>query len=146
MAFLGWRVGDKQFRDGTLPTLKYKRDPRDAHLNAGFTFFLIGYGTMLIGVTRDGGARAGLPAPRWNGNTSDIGSVRHSPDLTSVDEATVVALAKSGDVPAFEELVKRRQSWLRNLLRRLCGNAALADDLALDRAQFPRITASSGPL
>jgi hypothetical protein len=55
MAFLGWWVGDKSFRDGTLPTLKYKRDPREAHLNAGFVFFLIGYGTMLIGVTREGG-------------------------------------------------------------------------------------------
>jgi hypothetical protein len=54
MAFLGWWIGDKQFRDGTLPTLKYKRDPREAHLNAGFTWFLIGYGTMLIGVTREG--------------------------------------------------------------------------------------------
>lgn len=42
----------------------------------------------------------------------------------------MVALAKSGDVSAFEELVKRRQSWLRNFLRRLCGNADLADDLA----------------
>ncbi len=55
MAFLGWWTGDKQFREGTLPTLKYKRDPRDAHLNAGFVFFLIGYGTMLIGVTREEG-------------------------------------------------------------------------------------------
>jgi hypothetical protein len=55
MAFLGWWVGDKQFRDGTLPTLKFKRDPRDAHLSAGFVFFLIGYGTMLIGVTREAG-------------------------------------------------------------------------------------------
>jgi hypothetical protein len=55
IASLGWYVGDKQFRDGTLPTLKYQRDPRDAHLNAGFIFFLIGYGTMLIGVTREGG-------------------------------------------------------------------------------------------
>lgn len=42
----------------------------------------------------------------------------------------VVALARTGDRPAFEELVKRRQSWLRNLLRRLCGDAHLADDLA----------------
>ena len=42
----------------------------------------------------------------------------------------MIALAKSGDVPAFEELVKRRQSWLRNVLRRLCGDASLADDLA----------------
>lgn len=42
----------------------------------------------------------------------------------------VVALARGGDRRAFEELVKRRQSWLRNLLRRLCGDAQLADDLA----------------
>jgi RNA polymerase sigma-70 factor (ECF subfamily) len=56
--------------------------------------------------------------------------VRHSPELTAADEATVVALAKSGNVPAFEELVKRRQSWLRNFLRRLCSDATLADDLA----------------
>ncbi len=55
MAFLGWWVGDKQFREGTLPTLKYEQDPRDAYLNAGFVFFLIGYATMLIGVTRAGG-------------------------------------------------------------------------------------------
>jgi RNA polymerase sigma-70 factor, ECF subfamily len=56
--------------------------------------------------------------------------MRQPPDLASADEAMVVALAKSGDDAAFEELVKRRQSWLRNLLRRLCGNPALADDLA----------------
>jgi hypothetical protein len=55
LAFLGWWTGDKQFRDGTLPTLKYKRDPREAHLSAGFVYFLIGYGTMLIGVTREAG-------------------------------------------------------------------------------------------
>jgi hypothetical protein len=55
MAFLGWWVGDRQFRDGTLPTLKYERDPREAHLNLGFVLFLIGYGTMLIGVTRAAG-------------------------------------------------------------------------------------------
>ena len=52
------------------------------------------------------------------------------PSLASADEEMVVALAKSGDHQAFEELVKRRQSWLRNLLRRLCGNTDLADDLA----------------
>jgi RNA polymerase sigma factor (sigma-70 family) len=56
--------------------------------------------------------------------------VRHPPDLTCADEATVVALAKSGDMHAFEELVKRRQSWLRNILRRLCGDPNRADDLA----------------
>jgi RNA polymerase sigma-70 factor (ECF subfamily) len=53
-----------------------------------------------------------------------------SPGLASLDEATVAALARIGDQPAFEELVRRRQSWLRNVLRRLCGDAALADDLA----------------
>src|SRR5215475_4137409 len=36
----------------------------------------------------------------------------------------------SGDAAAFAELVRRRQSWLRNLLRRLCRDPALADDLA----------------
>lgn len=51
-------------------------------------------------------------------------------DLASLDEVTVVALARIGDRPAFEDLVRRRQSWLRNVLRRLCGDAALADDLA----------------
>ncbi|MCY6381971.1 RNA polymerase sigma factor [Hoeflea prorocentri] len=45
-------------------------------------------------------------------------------------EALVAALAKNGDRLAFEELVRRRQSWLRNLMRRLCGDPALADDLA----------------
>lgn len=36
----------------------------------------------------------------------------------------------SGDTAAFSELVRRRQSWLRNLLRRLCRDHTLADDLA----------------
>lgn len=45
-------------------------------------------------------------------------------------EAAVVALAMGGDQRAFSELVRRRQSWLRNLLRRLCRDPALADDLA----------------
>lgn len=45
-------------------------------------------------------------------------------------EAVVVVLAAGGDDAAFDELVRRRQAWLRGLLRRLCGNPALADDLA----------------
>ena len=45
-------------------------------------------------------------------------------------ESLIVALAARGDGAAFEELVRRRQSWLRNLLRRLCGDPDLADDLA----------------
>lgn len=50
--------------------------------------------------------------------------------LAQAAESTVVALAMSGDVAAFTELVRRRQSWLRNLLRRLARDPTLADDLA----------------
>ena len=45
-------------------------------------------------------------------------------------EALIVGLACGGDRDAFAVLVGRRQSWLRNLLRRCCGDASLADDLA----------------
>jgi RNA polymerase sigma-70 factor, ECF subfamily len=48
----------------------------------------------------------------------------------AVLEAALVALAMHGDRGAFAKLVHRRQSWLRNLLRRLCRDHALADDLA----------------
>lgn len=58
-------------------------------------------------------------------------NLRSSTDiLASAAEASVVALACAGDQPAFEELVRRRQSSIRNLLRGLCRNTALADDLA----------------
>ncbi len=45
-------------------------------------------------------------------------------------EALVAGLARKGDRAAFEELVNRRQGWIRNLLRRLSGETTLADDLA----------------
>ena len=45
-------------------------------------------------------------------------------------EALIVSLAREGDRAAFEELVRRRQSSIRNLMRRCCGDIALADDLA----------------
>jgi RNA polymerase sigma-70 factor, ECF subfamily len=50
--------------------------------------------------------------------------------LGEAAEAAVVALAMGGDRSAFSELVWRRQSWLRNFLRRLCRDPVLADDLA----------------
>ena len=50
--------------------------------------------------------------------------------LGQADERAVLALAICGDITAFSELVRRRQSWLRNLLRRLCRDPTLADDLA----------------
>ena len=45
-------------------------------------------------------------------------------------ETLVVSLAVGGDRVAFAALVLRRQSWLRNFMRRLCHDVDLADDLA----------------
>ena len=45
-------------------------------------------------------------------------------------EAILAGLARTGDRDAFAELVKRRQAWIRNLMRRCCNDATLADDLA----------------
>ena len=50
--------------------------------------------------------------------------------MRDAPEALVVALACTGDRAAFADLVRRRQSWLRKLMRRLSGDATLADDLA----------------
>ena len=53
-----------------------------------------------------------------------------SPALADAAEASVVVLAASGDDRAFAELVRRRQGMVRDLMRRLCGDAAFAEDLA----------------
>jgi RNA polymerase sigma-70 factor (ECF subfamily) len=45
-------------------------------------------------------------------------------------DALLVGLARTGDRAAFAELVARRQVWIRNLMRRCCGDATLADDLS----------------
>ena len=45
-------------------------------------------------------------------------------------EAIIISLARTGDRGAFEELVRRRQSQIRNLMLRCCGDVTLADDLA----------------
>ena len=50
--------------------------------------------------------------------------------LAGAAEAAVVALAASGDHPAFAELVRRRQGMVRGLMRRLCRDPTLAEDLA----------------
>ena len=47
-----------------------------------------------------------------------------------MDEPSVIALARTGEEPAFAELMRRRQSVTRNLLARLCRDPSLADDLA----------------
>lgn len=56
----------------------------------------------------------------------------HGPQsaFATSSEALIVALAQTGDSDAFAELVRRRQSWLRNLMRRCCGDTDIADDLA----------------
>ena len=45
-------------------------------------------------------------------------------------EALLVNLATKGDRIAFAELVRRRQNWVRTLMRSCCGDMALADDLS----------------
>jgi len=50
--------------------------------------------------------------------------------LAAAAEATVAALAIAGDDACYAELVRRRQPQIRGMLRRLCRNPALADDLA----------------
>jgi len=45
-------------------------------------------------------------------------------------DAALVLLASNKDQKAFAILVERHQGWLRNLLRRLSHDRALADDLA----------------
>lgn len=50
--------------------------------------------------------------------------------LGEASEVAVVALAMNGDDAAFSELVRRRQTAIRNLFRRMTRDPALADDLA----------------
>ncbi len=50
--------------------------------------------------------------------------------LSKSPEVLVVGLARTGDRDAFAELVRRRQSWIRTLMRRCGGDITLADDLA----------------
>ena len=45
-------------------------------------------------------------------------------------EPLIIGLARGGDRAAFAELVLRRQSSIRNLMRRCCNDPTLADDLA----------------
>jgi RNA polymerase sigma-70 factor (ECF subfamily) len=52
------------------------------------------------------------------------------PDFRNLPEAALVLAAQAGNRAAFAELVRRREGWLRALLRRLTGQAAEADDLA----------------
>lgn len=48
----------------------------------------------------------------------------------NLPESTLILAAQARDRIAFAELVRRRESWLRALLRKLSGDPQLADDLA----------------
>lgn len=54
------------------------------------------------------------------------GAQQHYPDCP---EAMIVSIARTGDRAAFADLVRRQQSYIRNLMRRCCGDVTLADDL-----------------
>jgi RNA polymerase sigma-70 factor (ECF subfamily) len=45
-------------------------------------------------------------------------------------ESVLIGLARTGNRDAFAEIVSRRQNWIRNLMRRCCRDAALADNLS----------------
>lgn len=57
--------------------------------------------------------------------------MRLAPDLYAKSpEAILVGLSRNGQRDAFAELVSRRQTWIRNLMRRCSGNGTLANDLS----------------
>ena len=67
--------------------------------------------------------RGGDPGDRSAG-------VRARSGWAVASEPSLIAAAKARDQGAFAEIVRRRQGWVRGLLRRLCNDHALADDLA----------------
>lgn len=50
--------------------------------------------------------------------------------LRKSPESVLVGLSRTGNRDAFAEIVNRRQTWIRNLMRRCCRDAAFADDLS----------------
>ena len=54
----------------------------------------------------------------------------YSPGYAKLPESALVSMARNGDRGAFAALVSRHQSWIRNLMRRSCGDPDLAEDLA----------------
>ena len=51
-------------------------------------------------------------------------------DRATADDQTLVDLFRGGDVGAFEELYHRHYGTVQRRLTRLCGNAAIAEELA----------------
>jgi len=48
LAYAVWQQGDREYEAGTLPTLKYPRDPREPWQHGGGWFFWIGYATIFV--------------------------------------------------------------------------------------------------
>ena len=69
------------------------------------------------------------------------GIQKHYPDCP---QGLLVSLARTGDKAALDDLIRRKQSHVRNLLRRFCGNTAEADDLA--QQVFVQVWRSLGKL
>jgi RNA polymerase sigma-70 factor (ECF subfamily) len=55
-----------------------------------------------------------------------------APQYDREDHYLVARAVSAGDTAAFGELIRRHQSQIRNFLRKLSGDAAVADDLAQD--------------
>jgi hypothetical protein len=51
-AAMVWHTCNKEYADGSLATLKHKRDPREPWQHGGGWFFWIGYATVFVGVMR----------------------------------------------------------------------------------------------
>jgi len=49
-----WHEGDQEYKAGTLPTLKFSRDPREPWQYGGGWFFWIGYATMFVSIYKYG--------------------------------------------------------------------------------------------
>jgi RNA polymerase sigma-70 factor (ECF subfamily) len=73
-------------------------------------------------------------------------TVAPSPPPASASDEDLIGAARSGSSPAFSRLVERHQQAVRAFLRRACGDAALADDLAQETflAAWSRIRSFDG--
>lgn len=57
-------------------------------------------------------------------------SIASAAERSNATEAALITLAATGDRHAFEEIVRRRQSQVRNFMYYLCRNSTERDDLA----------------
>lgn len=59
-----------------------------------------------------------------------MGSRLSAADLAAAVDPVIIALACAGDAAAFTELIRRRQSTVRNFMYRLCRDRGQGDDLS----------------